>query len=68
MPPRRSRCSRGLTRAVAGALAVTALAALAAIARPIDAGLRLDRQPAPGKPIGRRGIRPDRHPHGRRRL
>ena len=25
MPPRRSRCSRGLTRAVAGALAVTAL-------------------------------------------
>jgi hypothetical protein len=34
MPPRRSR---RLTRAVAGALAVTAIAAPAAIARPIDA-------------------------------
>jgi hypothetical protein len=37
MPPRRSRRSRRLARAVAGALAVTALAAPAAMARPIDA-------------------------------
>ena len=47
MPPRRSR---RLTRAVAGALAVTAIAAPAAMARPIDS--------APGSTASQPGASP----------
>jgi len=47
MPPRRSR---RLTRAVAGALAVTALAAPAAAARPIDAAPSWSTSPPAASP------------------